>query len=163
MTFQAMGIAYLFGGQIVLPQFVRDAIDLISGPTTFFIGATIGFAAMIAYRRFVANGLVAWSIVNLFLLYFGLSMTDYDFRDIVTKPDNVPIVGLIVLVGYFTWLSLRRAVINDARMAAGLPNLEELEPDKTLTWPDLVYTELICMVVADDLPGALGNCPAGAA
>ena len=22
-------------------------------------------------------------------------MTDYDFRDIVTKPDNVPIVGLL--------------------------------------------------------------------
>ena len=73
-------------------------------------------------------------------------MTDFDFRDIVTKPDNVPIVGLIVLVGFFTWLSLRRAVINDARMAQGLPNLEELEPEKTLTWPDLVYTELICMV-----------------
>ncbi len=84
--------------------------------------------------------------MNLFLLYFGLSMTDFDFRDIVTKPDNVPIVGLIVLVGFFTWLSLRRAVINDARMAQGLPNLEELEPEKTLTWPDLVYTELICMV-----------------
>ena len=31
-------------------------------------------------------------------------------------------------------------------MARGLPNLEELEPEKTLTWPDLVYTELICMV-----------------
>jgi hypothetical protein len=84
--------------------------------------------------------------VNLFLLFFGLSMTDFDFRDIVTKPDNVPIVGLIVLVGFFTWISLRRAVINDARMAEGLPNLEELEPEKTLTWPDLVYTELIAMV-----------------
>ena len=146
VVFQAMGIAYLFGGEISLPQIIRDAIDYVSGPTTFFIGATIGFAAMLAYRRFVANGLVAWSIVNLFLLYFGLSMTDYDFREIVTKPDNVPIVGLIVLVGYFTWLGLRRAVINDARMALGLPNLEELEPDKALTWPDLVYTELICMV-----------------
>jgi hypothetical protein len=74
-------------------------------------------------------------------------MTDYDFREIVTKPDNVPIVGLIILVGYFTWLGLRRAVINDARMEQGLPNLEQTEPEKTLTWPDLVYTELICMVV----------------
>ena len=101
---------------------------------------------MIAYRRTLANGLVAWAGVNLFLLFFGLSMTDFDFRDIVTKPDNVPIVGLIVLVGFFTWLALRRAVINDARMAEGLPNLEELEPEKTLTWPDLVYTELIAMV-----------------
>ena len=146
LIFQAMGIVYLFGGEIVLPPFIRDAVDYVSGPTTFFIAATIGFAAMIAYRRIVANGLVAWSIVNLFLLYFGLSMTDYDFREIVTKPDNVPIVGLIILVGYFTWLGLRRAVINDARMAQGLPNLEDLEPDKTLTWPDLVYTELICMV-----------------
>ena len=27
------------------------------------------------------------------------------------------------------------------------PTLEELEPEKTLTWPDLVYTELICMVL----------------
>jgi hypothetical protein len=31
-------------------------------------------------------------------------------------------------------------------MAQGLPNLEELEPEKTLTWPDLVYTELIAMI-----------------
>ena len=146
LIFQVMGLTYLFGRAIYMPQFVRDAVDYVSGPTTFFIGATLGFMAVIALRRFFANGLVAWSIVNLFLLYFGLSMTDFDFRDIVTKPDNVPIVGLIVLVGFFTWLSLRRAVINDARMASGLPNLEELEPEKTLTWPDLVYTELICMV-----------------
>jgi hypothetical protein len=101
---------------------------------------------MIAFRRLLANGILAWGIVNLALLFFGLSMTDFDFRDIVTKPDNVPIVGLMMLVGFFTWLSLRRAVINDSRMALGLPNLEELEPEKTLTWPDLVYTELIAMV-----------------
>jgi hypothetical protein len=147
LIFQVMGLSYLFGGPIVMPQFARDMVDAVSGPTTFFVGSTLAFIAMLAYRRFLSSGVVAWSAVNLFLLYFGLSMTDFDFRDIVTKPDNVPIVGLIVLVGYFTWLSLRRAVINDARMAQGLPNLEQLEPDKTLTWPDLVYTELICMVV----------------
>src|SRR5262249_23579564 len=119
----------------------------VSGPTTFFIGATLGFAAMIAYRRLFANGLFAWAAVNALLLFFGLSMTDFDFRDIVTKPDNVPIVGMIIVVGFFTWIGLGRAVINDARMAQGLPNLEESEPEKTLTWPDLVYTELIAMVV----------------
>ena len=73
LIFQAMGITYLFGGAIILPQFARDAIDFVSGPTTFFVGATIAFAAMLAYRRFLANGLVAWSVVNVFLLYFGLS------------------------------------------------------------------------------------------
>jgi hypothetical protein len=147
VIFQAMGISYLFGGAIIMPQFVRDGIDFVSGPTTFFIGATLGFIVIMYWRRFFANGLVAWTIVNLFLLFFGLSMTDFDFREIVTKPDNVPIVGLIILVGYFTWLGLRRAVINDARMEQRLPNLEQMEPEKTLTWPDLVYTELICMVV----------------
>jgi hypothetical protein len=144
--FQVMGIVYVLGHEYALPQFIRDGIDFVSGPTTFFIGATLGFAAMIAFRQTLANGILAWGIVNAFLLIFGLSMTDYDFRDIVTKPDNVPIVGMIILVGFFTWISLRRAVINDSRMALGLPNLEELEPEKTLTWPDLVYTELIAMV-----------------
>jgi hypothetical protein len=146
VLFQSMGIVYIFQGEISLPQIFRDAVDYVSGPTTFFIGATLGFIAMLVWRRVLSNGIVAWGIVNAFLLFFGLSMTDSDFREIVTKPDNVPIVGLIVLVGYFTWLGLRRAVINDARMAQGLPNLEELEPEKTLTWPDLVYTELIAMV-----------------
>jgi hypothetical protein len=130
-----------------MPQFARDAVDLVAGPTTFFVGATLAFAAVLRWRKFFASGLVGWAMVNLFLLYFGLSMTDYDFRDIVTKPDNVPIVGLLILVGYFDWFALRRAVINDARIAQNLPTLEHLEPEKTLTWPDLVYTELICMVV----------------
>jgi hypothetical protein len=160
VIFQAMGVTYWLSaasqiGQsdqvpvtgIIMPQFTRDAIDFVAGPTTFFVGATIGFIAMIRWRRFFANGLVGWSIVNLFLLYFGLSMTDYDFRDIVTKPDNVPIVGLLILVGCFFWYALRRAVINDARIAEGQPALEQLEPEKTLCWPDLVYTELICMVI----------------
>jgi hypothetical protein len=160
VIFQAMGVAYYLSAAaqtgnsdqtpvtgILMPQFMRDAIDFVAGPTTFFVGATIGFIAMIRWRRFMANGLVGWAMVNLFLLYFGLSMTDYDFRDIVTKPDNVPIVGLLILVGFFFWFGLRRAVINDARSAQGLPTLEDLEPDKTLTWPDLVYTELICMVL----------------
>ena len=102
---------------------------------------------MIQYRKVFANGVFAWWLVNAFLLFFGLSMTDKDFRGIVTAPDNVPIVGMIILVGFFTWLGLRRAVINDSRMALGMPNLEELEPEKTLTWPDLVYTELIAMVI----------------
>jgi hypothetical protein len=147
VVFQAMGLTYLLGGEIYLPLFFRNAVDLVAGPTTFFVGATLGFIALLRWRRFVASGLVGWSIVNLFLLFFGLSMTDYDFRDIVTTPDNVPIVGLLILVGYFLWFSLRRAVINDSRIALGLPSLEDLEPEKTLTWPDLVYTELICMVI----------------
>ncbi len=147
MIFQMIGIVYILDHEVYMPQIFRNAIDAIAGPTTFFVGATLAFIAAIRWRRFVANGLVAWTMVNLFLLYFGMSMTDYDFRDIVTKPDNIPIVGLLILVGCFFWFGLRRAVINDARIDQGLPPLEALEPEKTLTWPDLVYTELICMVL----------------
>jgi hypothetical protein len=59
----------------------------------------------------------------------------------------VPIVLLIFSVGFFTWLGMRRAVLNDDRLARGEPPLEKLEDDKVLVWPDLVYTELIAMIV----------------
>jgi hypothetical protein len=81
------------------------------------------------------------------LLAFGWAMTDANFRAIITKPDNVPITMLIFSVGFFTWLGLRRSVVNDVRIAQGMPPMEKLEDDKVLVWPDLVYTELIAMVL----------------
>ena len=86
------------------------------------------------------------SCLNLSLLLMGLSMTDPNFAAIVTKPDNVPIVGLVFLLGFFTWLATAKAVENDDRMQQGLPPLEKLDNEKVLVWPDLVYTELICMI-----------------
>jgi len=62
------------------------------------------------------------------------------------KPDNVPIVGLVFLLGFFTWLGASKAVENDDRLRQGLPPSEKLDNEKVLVWPDLVYTELICMV-----------------
>ena len=54
---------------------------------------------------------------------------------------------LIFSVGFFTWLAMRKAVINDDRIAKGEPPVEKLEDEKVLVWPDLVYTELIAMIV----------------
>jgi hypothetical protein len=74
-------------------------------------------------------------------------MLDEDFLLIVTKPDNVPIVGMLFLIPFFTWFSMREAVRNDERIDAGKPVVEKEETaEKVLSWPDLVYTELICMV-----------------
>jgi hypothetical protein len=58
----------------------------------------------------------------------------------------VPIVGLVYLLGFFTWLATFRAVENDKRKERGEPSLEAENNEKVLVWPDLVYTELICMV-----------------
>jgi len=36
-----------------------------------------------------------------------------NFLEIVTKPDNIPIVGLLLLVLFFTWVGLKQAFQND--------------------------------------------------
>src|SRR6516165_4920261 len=81
------------------------------------------------------------------LWFSGLAMTNNNFKNIITKPDNVPIVMLIFSVGFCTWLGLRKAVINDERMERGEPPLEKVLEEKVLVWPDLVYTELISMII----------------
>ena len=40
---------------------------------------------------------------------------------------------------------------NDDRIRQGLPPLEKLDDEKVLVWPDLVYTELICMIAVTAL------------
>lgn len=34
---------------------------------------------------------------------------------IITKPDNIPIVGLIILLFFFTWITFKQAFENDKR------------------------------------------------
>lgn len=41
------------------------------------------------------------------------------FIEILTKPDNLPIGGMLVLVLYFTWLSFRQALRNDRLIEQG--------------------------------------------
>lgn len=141
---------------ICMPDSVKSAINSLSGPVAFF-GLSVGlFALMILFREFLVKPTVGWILLNGAILFLALSMTDYDFRQIVGKPDNVPIVGMLFIVGFFTWLSFARAVDNDRRRAEGRPLREQEKNDKVLTWPDLVYTELICMVALTALLIAWG-------
>ena len=131
----------------VLPEGFRDFVDWISGPVTFFFGSVIGLALILWFREFFTRPAVGWVALNLFLAFYSLSMTDWDFRQIVAKPDNIPITMMLLTVGFFTWLALKRAVENDRRLAEGKPVVEKEREEKVLVWPDLVYTELICMIV----------------
>ena len=36
-----------------------------------------------------------------------------NFLEIFTKPDNIPIAGMLLLVLFFTWVGLRQAFKND--------------------------------------------------
>ncbi|RIK69393.1 MAG: cytochrome C [Planctomycetota bacterium] len=74
-------------------------------------------------------------------------MLDEDFFKIIKKPDNVPITMMIYFTGFCTWLGFRQAAVNDDRMKRGEPLIESGADDKVLVWPDLVYTELIALVL----------------
>jgi hypothetical protein len=78
----------------------------------------------------------------------GISYLDPNFAAVATLPDNVPIVGMIFLVGFFFWFAMNQAYENDRRIAAGLGPIESADSaQKVFSWPDLVYVELICLVV----------------
>ena len=89
-----------------------------------------------------------WALFILFCVFYFGSIADPNFRSIVAKPDNVPITIMVISVMICIWLGFRRAALNDTRIAAGLPLMEEDKDDKVLVWPDLVYTELICLILA---------------
>ena len=59
----------------------------------------------------------------------------------------MPIVGLIFLLVFFVWYSVREGVLNDRRIAAGQGPIEKAESDRVWVWPDLVYTELISLIL----------------
>lgn len=131
----------------LMPETLKTAANAALGPVTFTAGCFAVLLVLYLGRRFFVVPAVAFAGVNLSLLWMGLSMTDPAFAAVVTKPDNVPIVAMVYLLGFFTWLSASQAVENDRRHRRGSPPAEQQHQEKVLTWPDLVYTELICMVL----------------
>ena len=133
---------------IRMPEGFKNFLDAYFANPVIYFALSMGvFGAMIWLREWWTKPTVAWSLLNASLIFMGLSMSDWDFRQIVGKPDNVPIVAMLFIVGFLTWIYFRRAVDNDRRIAEGRPLFENENNERVLVWPDLVYTELICMIV----------------
>jgi hypothetical protein len=127
---------------------IKHFVNLITKPAPFITLSIVIFVLMIVLYKLWTRPVIFGVIFGAFIIgYFG-SMGDPNFRSIVAKPDNVPITIMVISVMLCIWLAFRRAALNDSRVAAGLPLLEEDKDDKVLVWPDLVYTELICLVLA---------------
>jgi hypothetical protein len=127
---------------------VKDVINALTDPRIFISVAAVLF--LLALRtRGLWRPRPATIMAVLAILFLALSMLDPNFALIVKKPDNVPIVAMLFLVGFFLWLSMSQAYDNDDRIAAGQPPNEASngEAEKTWVWPDLVYTELLAMVL----------------
>ena len=128
-------------------DFIRNAINVLAYPYWSFTLSIVAFFLMLRSKRLwtKTGGLVLLAVGTLF---FILSLLDPNFRSIVAKPDNVPIVMMVFLAGFFLWFAMYKAVENDSRVAKGEPLFEKTEvEDRIFTWPDLVFSEFICMVV----------------
>jgi len=142
---------------------LKHAVNWLSEPSRFFLITVAGFFLLlfpgeigpgwlrrltrplrVIYRPKVA----AWGFAALGAL-FVVSCLDRNFLLIVGKPDNVPIAGMIFLVAFFTWFSLQQGRRNDALREAGQPIIEKQEAGdgKVMVWPDLVYSEFLCMIL----------------
>jgi hypothetical protein len=148
--FAVHSIAYFAHLGWVLPIGLRELINHLTGPIVYTTLSVIGFVLILYFRKFFVQPHVAWAILQLSLLASGWALTDPHFGgpDVMGKADNVPIPLLIYSVGFFTWAALYRAVQNDERIARGEPVLEKVDDEKVLVWPDLVYTEMIAMIIA---------------
>lgn len=105
------------------------------------------FIFMFAFYKQWTKPIPAIIIGVLFCAFYFGSMADPNYRSIVAKADNVPITIMLLGVGFCLWWALRQAAINDENIKAGRPLIEEDKDDKVLVWPDLVYTEMIAMIL----------------
>ena len=130
------------------PAEFKDALNAAFNPVVYTLLGVGLFVFMLVGYRIWTKPKIALGILLLMVAFFVISWPDKNFQKIVAKPDNVPIVALIFVLGFFSWWALRQAAINDERIEKGLPPREAVEAnDRVLTWPDLVYSELICSVI----------------
>jgi hypothetical protein len=142
---------------------LKHAINWLSAPPRFFTITVAAFLVLLfpgemgpawlrrltrpleAIYRPKAGG-IAFAVLGVLFL---ASCFDPNFALIVLKPDNVPIAGMIFLVAFFVWFGLKEGRKNDALRQGGQPIVEKGESGdgKVMVWPDLVYTEFLCMIL----------------
>ena len=127
-------------------EYFKAFFNFITKPEILITASMIIFTGLLFTRK-IWTPFWAKILFGLGTVFLLISMTDPNFRLIVIKPDNVPIVGMLFLVGFFVWYGMYKAKANDDRMAQGLPPKEVEDNEKVLVWPNLVYTELICIVI----------------
>ena len=144
-------------------ELLKDAVNWLSAPPRFFTITLAAFFVLLfpgelgpAWLRRLTRpiasiyrpkvGGIAFAVLGLLFLF---SCFDPNFSLIVLKPDNVPIAGMIFLVAFFVWFALKEGRRNDALRQAAQPIVEKRESGdgKVMVWPDLVYTEFLCMIL----------------
>src|SRR5258708_20414438 len=103
---------------------LKEIINALTAPYYLITAAAILLLVSLKYpHKFYTNRSAAIVFACMFA-FLGISMIDPNFRLIVTKPDNVPIVGMLFLVPFFTWFALREALRNHKRIADRKPPVD---------------------------------------
>jgi hypothetical protein len=126
---------------------LKSLINWLASPAILVTLSMIGLVSALFYKPLWTKkgGLIMAATAVGFFLF---SYADPNFHIVATTPDNVPILGMLGLVGFFFWYAMYQAHLNDARAIKGEPPLEKADSDKKVfSWPDLVYVELIALVV----------------
>ena len=141
-------------------QIVKNSIDFLTTPTISFTLLSIftlilfpptdwldKISRKLKVHKLWTNkgGIVGLVLITSFMV---MGYTDSEFSKILTKPDNFPIVLLIYSLFFYIWWGMKQAYENDDRLKEGKKPNEYHDPeDKVLVWPDLVYIELIALIL----------------
>jgi len=127
---------------------MKELINTISDPIYSFPLFTLAFLWAWKNYHFVGTKKFAWTAFIIAIPVSAWFYLDPNFNYIITFPDNIPIVLLIALVAFTTWLCFHKASINDKRIEQGLGPVEGMPEnrEKVWCWPNLVYTELFAML-----------------
>ncbi|EQC52670.1 putative membrane protein [Bacteriovorax sp. DB6_IX] len=129
---------------------MKEFINYMADPIRSFPIMTILYILMMKYYRIIGTKKFAIGAVVASLPVVAWFCMDANFRAIILWPDNIPINIIIILIAWLTWYSLYRCAQNDARIEKGECPIEATPEnrEKVWTWPNLVYTELMCMIGA---------------
>ena len=126
---------------------IKEFINLFADPRLFFTLSLAALFLIVWKREEFAKKTTGYGLMGFLVVFFGFGLFDENFNLIIAKPDNVPIVALIFSIAFFTWYAIRQGVLNDRRIADGEEPIEKQESSRVWVWPDLVYTELIALVL----------------
>ena len=98
---------------------IKGIFNTLADPRLFFILAVASLVVLVWNREKFASNSVGYGAMGVLAIFFIFGSFDPNFRLIVTKPDNIPIVAMLILVIFFTWLGLREAFKNDKLIEEG--------------------------------------------
>jgi hypothetical protein len=128
---------------------IKEAINHLSAPIYSFTAFVALFVLAMKRMDIVGTKKFGLGLLIAVLAIFGWMLTDPVFFTVISTPDNIPIIILNALVFWSTWYSLYKGHQNDLRIAAGEQPIEGTPEnrEKVWAWPNLVYTELFCIIL----------------